>query len=77
MLDRRSSHYRFKPGDAVFASIFGLRTEALARRFTDHGHDAHRHSGSARREGRGLDGKGQRRTVSATLMVESWDSEKI
>ena len=34
--------------------------EALARRHGDHGHDAHRHSGEARRQGRRLDGEGQR-----------------
>src|SRR5579862_5431095 len=39
------------------------RREALARSFTDHGHDAHRHSGEEGWQGRRLDGTRQRRTV--------------
>ncbi|MDF5710525.1 MAG: hypothetical protein PUP90_23350 [Nostoc sp. S4] len=35
----------------------------MARRYGDHGDDPHRHSGTARRQDRGLDGKGQRRAV--------------
>src|SRR3989442_5487136 len=54
--------------------------EALARRRANHGHDAHRHSGTARREDRRLDGKGQRRTIPGpikgskrrTLMSKVW-----
>ena len=37
--------------------------EALARCHGDHGHDAHCHSGTARRKDRRLDGKGQRRSI--------------
>ena len=44
------------------------RREALARRVADHGDDAHRHSGAARRQGRRLDGEGQRRTVSSVTI---------
>ena len=44
--------------------------EALARRCTRHGHDAYRHSGAARRQGRRLDGKGQRRTIPAVTASE-------
>ncbi len=40
------------------------RREALAWRRSDDGHDAHCHPGKARRQGRGLDRKGQRRTIS-------------
>jgi quercetin dioxygenase-like cupin family protein len=45
------------PGDVVRCSP---GREALARRNGDHGHDAHRHSGSSRRQGRQLAGEGQR-----------------
>src|SRR5919198_3250169 len=38
-------------------------SEALAWRHDDHGNDAYRHSGAARRQGRRMDGKGQRRTI--------------
>jgi len=41
------------------------RREALAWGHADHGHDAHRHSGTTQRESCRLDGKGQRRTVPA------------
>ena len=51
--------------------------EALARRDGDHGHDAHRHSGSARRQGRRLDGAGQRRAVPELLSVEGADGMKL
>src|SRR5438128_1018147 len=40
------------------------RREALARRHADRCNDTHRHRGTARRQDRRLDGKGQRRTVS-------------
>src|SRR6266480_5105789 len=40
--------------------------ETLARIHTHYGHDAHRYSGKARRQGCRLDGKGQRRTISAS-----------
>src|SRR2546430_3076355 len=43
--------------------------EALAWSHGDHRHDAHRHSGAARREGRGVDGTGQRRTISGALKM--------
>ena len=45
------------------------RREALARSNTDHGDDAHRHSGSTQRQSCGLDGKGQRRTIPRRLEV--------
>ena len=41
--------------------------ETLARRDGHHGDDAHRHSGEARRQGRGLDGEGQRRTIPGLI----------
>ena len=41
--------------------------EALARRLADHRDDAHRHSGAARRQGRRLDGKGDRRAVPGPI----------
>ena len=37
--------------------------QALARRHADHGHDPHRHPGSAGRQERGVDGAGDRRAV--------------
>ncbi len=37
--------------------------EALAWCHADHGHDPYRHSGTARRQSRRVDGKGQRRTI--------------
>src|SRR5437667_11084293 len=40
-----------------------------ARR-ADHGHDAHRHSGTARRQDRRLDGTGQRRTIPGLIVQE-------
>ena len=43
------------------------RREALARRHADHGDDAHRHSGRARRQGGRLDGTGQRRTIPGLI----------
>ena len=39
------------------------RREALARGEGNHGNDAHRHSGTARRQDHRLDGKSQRRTI--------------
>ena len=45
--------------------------EALARRRANHGHDAHRHSGTARRQGRRLDGTGQRRTIPGLIKAET------
>ncbi|MEH2328699.1 hypothetical protein [Nostoc sp.] len=42
----------------------------MARCHGNHGDDAHRHSGTARRQDRGLDGKGQRRAISV-LIVKS------
>src|SRR5205823_4899284 len=39
------------------------RREALAWRLADDRHDAHRDSGAARRQGRGVDGKSQRRAI--------------
>jgi quercetin dioxygenase-like cupin family protein len=53
-----------RPGDVVW---FAARREALARGHADHGHDAHRHSGKARRQGRRLDGTGQRRTIQGLM----------
>ena len=44
--------------------LFCARREALARRFADHRHDAYRHSGIARRQGRRLAREGQRRRLS-------------
>ncbi|MEH2333415.1 hypothetical protein [Nostoc sp.] len=41
----------------------------MARCHGNHGYDAHRHSGTARRQARGLDGKGQRRTISQLISV--------
>ncbi|MEH2451005.1 hypothetical protein [Nostoc sp.] len=35
----------------------------MARCHANHGYDAHRDSGTARRQDRGLDGEGQRRTI--------------
>ena len=43
--------------------LVSARREALARRNADDGDDAYRHSGSAERQDRRLDGKGQRRTI--------------
>src|SRR5687768_13976843 len=37
--------------------------KALAWRHADHGHDPYRHSGTARRQSRRVDGEGQRRTI--------------
>ncbi len=37
--------------------------EALARRYANYGHDAHRHSGEERRQGGGLDGTCHRRAI--------------
>ncbi|WP_445240267.1 hypothetical protein [Microcoleus vaginatus] len=52
---------QIRPGDAICAG-----PEALARCHGNHGYDAHRHCGTARRQDRGLDGKGQRRTIPGT-----------
>src|SRR5438552_6784233 len=41
------------------------KREALARRRAHDSHDAHRHSGTARRQDRRLDGESQRRTIWA------------
>ncbi len=49
--------------------------ETLARRFADHGDDAHRDPGSARWQGRRLDGEGLRRTIpkmSLTQRERDW-----
>ena len=43
--------------------LVSARREALARRRADDGDDAYRHSGSAQRQSRRLDGKGQRRAI--------------
>jgi quercetin dioxygenase-like cupin family protein len=53
-----------RPGDVIW---FEQARETLARCHANHGHDAHRHSGTARRQDRRLDGKGQRRTVSGRM----------
>ena len=53
-----------RPGDVVLDTA---RREALARRRADHGDDAHRHSGKARRQDRGLAGAGHRRAVSRLI----------
>ncbi|MEH2351591.1 MAG: hypothetical protein V7K55_27030 [Nostoc sp.] len=39
----------------------------MARCHSNHSDDAHRHSGMARRQARGLDGKGQRRAISQAI----------
>jgi quercetin dioxygenase-like cupin family protein len=44
-----------RPGDVVWFPAGG---EAFARCHGNHGHDAHSHSGTARRQDRRLDGKG-------------------
>ena len=43
--------------------------EALAWRDSNNSDDPYRHSGSARRQGRGLDGKSQRRTIRNVIGV--------
>jgi quercetin dioxygenase-like cupin family protein len=48
-----------RPGDVIWSS----RHQALARRNRDHRDVAYRHRGKASRQGRRLDGKGQRRTI--------------
>ena len=50
--------------------------EALARRRADDGHDAHGHSGAARRKNGRLDGEGQRRTVWAMTSQEKSSSSR-
>ena len=50
-----------RPGDVVWDSA---RREALAWCCAKHVHDAHRHSGKAKRKCRGLAGSGQRRAIS-------------
>ena len=51
-------------GPSRRCGLVPARRKTLARRRADHGHDAHSGSGSARRQGGRMDGKGQRRTVS-------------
>jgi quercetin dioxygenase-like cupin family protein len=51
------------PGDVIWFAP----GEALAWCRSDHGHDAHRHSGAARRQSRRLDGEGQRRTIPQVI----------
>ena len=43
------------------------RRKALARRYGHHRPDAHRHSGTAQWQDRGVDGKGQRRAISGPM----------
>ena len=52
-----------RPGDLDLA-----RRETLAWGHADNGHDAHRHSGGVERQGRRLDGKGQRRAISQVII---------
>ncbi len=47
--------------------LVSARHEALAWRGADHRHDAHRDSRSTRRQGRRVDGEGQRRTISQVI----------
>ena len=66
--------------------LLSARQEALARRDADDGDDPYRHPGGAERQGRRLDGKGQRRAVprltwketkqcrSANLETADWKS---
>src|SRR3989442_9974427 len=64
---------RSRPGAAVGGTDRGdsagrrdlvlTRREALAWRLAHDRHDAHRDSGAAQRQSRGVDGKGQRRTI--------------
>ena len=49
--------------------------KALARRGAHHRHDPHRHPGGARRQGRRLDGAGQRRAVSDADQKEKDDAK--
>ena len=66
-------HGRLRPGPALGRpdrgdpagrrGLVSAGREALARGDADDGHDAHRHPGAARRQGRRVDGKGQRRAV--------------
>jgi quercetin dioxygenase-like cupin family protein len=57
-----------RPGDVVW---FPPGEETLARRSTDHRHDAHRRAGIAQRQKRRLDGEGQRRAVPALITEAS------
>src|SRR5712691_10446932 len=52
-----------RPGDVVW---FPPGEKHWHSSHTHYGHDAHRYSGKARRQGCRLDGKGQRRTISAS-----------
>ena len=48
--------------------IAHARREALARRGAHHRHDAYRRPGEARRQGRRLDGEGQRRAIPGLII---------
>ena len=52
------------PGDV---DLVPPRRKALAWRRADHCHDSYRHSRTARRQSRRLDGKGQRRTIPQVI----------
>ena len=58
-----------RPGDVVWFPPGEKHWHGAA---PDHGDDAHRHSGKARRQSRRVDGEGQRRTIPG-LTVEATD----
>ena len=51
--------------------LVSTRREALARCRANYCHDAYRHSGSARWQGRRLDGKGQRRAIPGVIQTHA------
>jgi len=51
--------------------LVSAEREALARRDTDHRHDAHRPHGNGWRQERGVDGEGERRAVPETLGTQA------
>ena len=55
-----------RPGDVIWFEPGEKHWHA------NHGHDAHRHSGTSRWQDRRLDGKGQRRTIPGLIVEGTW-----